>query len=352
MPEQSAISSIGLGQAVSLSNAGIDMGVGFFRLGSGSGYTPTAGQSSFSGSVVYPSTGYAAITSTQRISDLELEYRILLDRDIGNFDFGEICLYMDDVDSDGNNLYTPLIWVVRDSAFSKTATAGTVAGNTYQLNARMNFDANLLTLTTAGPAAPSGVRRVIHDKLSIDVNNIAAGDLTSILTVDWNPSASGVRLEIRGHFTGCSTILDNTSGGSSPQPAGLVGLRKNVDSAGYTDLSGSSGTSMSVFGTVYGRTSGEIDRTPQGVDLSYVDTSTSTATHRYNLCVAPYNRTGSDSDHTESGGSAGSIDGRVYVNRGHEQFPQVGNGVTWLEVAEFRPDGTVTSTTVTAADSE
>lgn len=78
------------GNAAISATPGVPPVLGNYKLGSGSNYTPTSGATALAGSVLYTGTLSAPIVEAANV----IRYVITLDRTVGNFNFGEIGLYL------------------------------------------------------------------------------------------------------------------------------------------------------------------------------------------------------------------------------------------------------------------
>lgn len=88
------VAATGLGPAIQILN---------FKVGNGSGYTPLPAMTALQGAVVGSPTGYL-VSNYSAIDTVTGEWTCILEDTVGDFDFGEVGLYIDDPLNPGNDL--------------------------------------------------------------------------------------------------------------------------------------------------------------------------------------------------------------------------------------------------------
>jgi hypothetical protein len=138
------ITNAGIAAATQAGIGGPKIEIATFKLGSGSGYTPTVFDNNIHGTVLY--TGNV---SNYRIDATDIvSYDCIVDQDIGDFSFGEVGLYLA-----GGTLFALATF---DAIQPKRKATPTSPGNSINVQAKLVFtniaaviDYEILTLTEA-----------------------------------------------------------------------------------------------------------------------------------------------------------------------------------------------------------
>lgn len=137
------ITTVGLAKIREAMTLGNSILITKFEIGDALGYTPTIGQASLSGNLLYSSESVGAASDSElTIVNIEnntnsrraFELDLFLNDNIGRFDIGEFCLKL----SDG----TPLLFGVLSEAFDKKKSTTSKPGNTLNLKSIVNYSSH------------------------------------------------------------------------------------------------------------------------------------------------------------------------------------------------------------------
>lgn len=133
------VTDAGLAEAANAAApGGIKVEITTFKVGAGTGYTPTASQTALSGSVLY--TG--AVTGYMRQPDGSLLVSCVLPADVGPFTFGEVGLY-----TSGGALFAV---ACLPDPIAKTSSLNSGFGATYTFNGLLKLGSSATTIDIVG----------------------------------------------------------------------------------------------------------------------------------------------------------------------------------------------------------
>lgn len=163
---QVVITQAGLDEALSLNNNGLDLSVTTFKLGSGVAYSPQKSQTGLIGQEVYSNN----ITSISKVNSDRLDFRIMLNSNIGDFTFGEVGIY--------TNQGTLFAIMSLDNLFLKRADSGIDKGNSYEIVIPVKFDTKTATISVANSGTSVAY---LHEVVNIQNLPIASTAFTNTM---------------------------------------------------------------------------------------------------------------------------------------------------------------------------